>query len=121
VKLCIVGNSHAGALKSALAVDDSARGLRVDFFVMPGGSGPHLQAEGSRLLPAPFRKDKVFSTIPGAVVDGFDLGKFDAVMICASGFRPIEMATPSTFSNSWRSGRWSRTRIRTARSSPKML
>ena len=85
MKICVVGNSHAGALKSALAVDDSASGVRADFFVMPGGSGPHLQAEGSRLLPVPFRKHKVFSTIPGAVENGFDLGKFDAVMICASG------------------------------------
>ena len=85
MKLCVVGNSHAGALKSALAVDDSAAGVHVDFFAMPGGSGPHLHAEGARLFPAPSRKDKVYSTIPGAVADGLDLADFDAVMICAAG------------------------------------
>ena len=85
MKICVVGNSHAAALKSALAVDDSAAAASFDFFVMPGGSGPHVHAEGGRLLPAPFKKDKVFSTIQGAAVEGLDLGKFDTVMICAAG------------------------------------
>lgn len=85
MKICVVGNSHAAALKSALAVADNAAGARIDFFVMPGGAGPHLLAEGGRLFPAPARKDKVFSTIPGAIVDGLDLEKFDAVMISAAG------------------------------------
>jgi uncharacterized protein (DUF433 family) len=85
VKICVIGNSHAAALKSALAVDDSAVGVGIDFFVMPGGSGLHVHAEGGRLLPAPFVKGKVFSTIPSAVEDGLDLGEFDTVMICAAG------------------------------------
>jgi hypothetical protein len=84
VKLCVVGNSHAGALKSALAVGEAA-GEQVDFFVMPGGSGPHLHAEGGRLFPVPSRKDKVFSTLPGATAEGLDLYGFDAVMISAAG------------------------------------
>ncbi len=52
---------------------------------MPGGSGPHLQAEGNRLFPAPSMKDQVFSTIPGAAADGLDLATFDAVMLSAAG------------------------------------
>lgn len=85
MKICVVGNSHAGALRSALAVDDSAVGVQVDFFAMPGGAGPHLRAEGGRLFPALLKTDKVFSTIPGAVADGLDLAGFDAVMMCAAG------------------------------------
>lgn len=85
MRLCVVGNSHAGALKTALAVDDAAAAAHVDFFVMPGGSGPHLHIEGSRLFPAPFLKDQVFSTIPGAAADGLDLANFDAVMLSAAG------------------------------------
>lgn len=85
MKLCVVGNSHAGALKTALAVEDSAAGAHIDFFVMPGGSGPHLHAEANRLLPAPSKKEKTFTTIPGAVSDGLDLGAFDAVLISAAG------------------------------------
>ena len=99
MKICVIGNSHAAALKSALAVDDSAAGVGIDFFVMPGGSGPHVHAEGGRLLPAPFAKDKVFSTIPGAVEDGLDLGPFGAVMICASGLASHRNGDPNHILN----------------------
>lgn len=100
MRLCVVGNSHAAALKNALAGDDgAAAAARFDFFVMPGGSGPHLHAEGGRLLPAPFRKDKVFSTIPGAAVEGLDLGIFDAVMICAAGLPSHRNGSPEHILN----------------------
>lgn len=85
MKLCIVGNSHAAAFKSALAADDRAAGVSVDFFVMPGGTGPHLYKESASLFPDPLKKDKVFSTISGAITDGLNLASFDAVMLCAAG------------------------------------
>lgn len=85
MKLCVIGNSHAAALRSALAVDDSAAGAHIDFFVMPGGTGPHLHAEANRLFPAPSKKDKTFTTIPGAASDGLDLANVDAVLISAAG------------------------------------
>lgn len=85
MKLCVIGNSHAAALRSALAADGSAAGAHVDFFVMPGGSGPHLHAEANRLFPAPSQKEKTFATIAGAVSDGLDLGVFDAVLLSAAG------------------------------------
>ena len=99
MRICVVGNSHAAALKSAIAVEDSAAGVRLDFFVMPGGSGPHLHAEGARLFPTPLRKDKVFSSIPGAAVDGLDLAEFDAVMICAAGLPSHRNGKPEHFLN----------------------
>lgn len=85
MKLCIVGNSHAAALKSALAVEPLSGGSHVDFFVMPGGSGPYLQAERGRLFAAPGRGDKLFCTIPTATADGLDLAAFDAVLVSAVG------------------------------------
>lgn len=99
MRICVVGNSHAAALKSALAVDDSAAGAHIDFFVMPGGSGPHLHAEGNRLFSAPAMKDKVLSTLPGAVADGLDLGAFDAVLISAAGLPSHRNGDPSHILN----------------------
>lgn len=85
MRLCVVGNSHAAALKGAVAIDETAANVRFDFFVMPGGLGPHIHADGHRLFVDARLLDKVFSTVPGAVADGLDLAAFDAVMICASG------------------------------------
>lgn len=85
MKLCVVGNSHAAALKSALAVDAAAVGVHADFFAMPGGSGPHLHARDGRLFPSSVMREKLFTTVAHAAEEGLDLGAFDAVMICAAG------------------------------------
>jgi len=99
VRICVVGNSHAAALKNALATGDSAAGAHVDFFVMPGGSGPHLHAEGARLFAAPDRKDKLFSTILGAAASGLDLETFDAVVVSAAGLPSHRNGDPTHILN----------------------
>lgn len=106
LKLCVVGNSHAAALKSALAVEPAAAGVHVDFFVMPGGTGPHLQAEGSRLFAAPGKRDKLFSTIPAAAVDGLDLAGFDAVLVSAVGLPSHRNGAPGHILNRFALGSW---------------
>jgi len=99
LRLCVVGNSHAAALKSALATGDGAAGVHVDFFVMPGGSGPHVHAEGARLFAVPDRKEKLFSTIPGAAANGLDLETFDAVVVSAAGLPSHRNGDPSHILN----------------------
>ena len=85
MKLCVVGNSHAAALKGALDADGGGASVDLSFYVMPGGAGPNLRIDGKRLLPAPLNKDKVFSTVPGAGTHGLDLSLFDVVVVCAVG------------------------------------
>ncbi len=99
MRLSVVGNSHSAALKRALDAEPAADGARVDFFVMPGGSGPHLQAEGGRLFAAPGKRDKLFSTIPAAAVDGLDLAIFDAVLVSAVGLPSHRNGAPDHILN----------------------
>ena len=101
MKLCVVGNSHAAALKGALAAHDSAAGVSVDFFVMPGGAGPHLYTESATAcFPIRSKKDKVVLHHPRRIVDGLDLASFDAVMICAAGLSfPSQRRSQTTSSS----------------------
>lgn len=99
MRLCVVGNSHAAALKRALAVEPAAAGAHVDFFVMPGGSGPHLHAEGGRLFAGPDKSDKLFSTIPAAAEDGLDPAIFNAVIVSAVGLPSHRNGAPAHILN----------------------
>lgn len=80
-------------------MEPAAAGAHIDFFVMPGGAGPHLRAEGGRLFAAPDKRDKLFSTIPTAVVDGVDPTSFDAVMVSAVGLPAHRNGAPGHILN----------------------
>lgn len=99
MRLCVIGNSHGAALKRALAVDDNAAKVLIDFFAMPGGLGPHIRADGNRLFPAAEMKDKVYTTIPGAAAGGLDLGPVEAVMFCAAGLAAHRNGDPDHIFN----------------------
>lgn len=95
MKLLVVGNSQAAALRLAVAdsLPPGARGparfgpLTVFFYVLPGADGPKLRRDGDRLKPKTADRDAM-TTLPGDVAAGVDLAAFDAVLVSAAGLPP---------------------------------
>jgi hypothetical protein len=84
MRICIIGNSHAAALKLALGRSSVIGNCTFDFYVVPGGHGPQLTLDGGRLRPLA-ADGPIQSTVPGAVLNGLDLGPFDALVVSACG------------------------------------
>lgn len=83
MRICVVGNSHAGALKRALRRSDRTPHT-FDFFVQPGGGGPQLEIRDGRAFMNGPRKQSDWATI-GSIEDGLDIGLFDAVIFASGG------------------------------------
>lgn len=95
MRLLVVGNSQAAALRLAVA-DTLPRGavgparhgpIEVFFYVLPGADGPKLRRDGPRLKPKTADRDAV-TTIGEAVAEGVDPTAFDAVLVSAAGLPP---------------------------------
>lgn len=95
MRLLVIGNSQAAALRLAVAeslppgaIGAARHGqLEVFFYVLPGADGPKLRRDGNRLKPKTADRDAV-TTIGGAVADGVDPAEFDAVLVSAAGLPP---------------------------------
>lgn len=89
MKICVIGNSHAGALKRAL--DRIAQPSHTfDFLAQVGGLGPRLEIRNGRVFAASAmaRPDQAFL---GDHQDGVDLASCDAVLFAAAGL-PAHLA-----------------------------
>jgi hypothetical protein len=95
VRLLVIGNSQAAALRLAVApsLPPGASGpathgaLTVYFYVLPGADGPKLRRDGDRLRPKTADRDAM-TTIDGDVAGGVDPRAFDAVLVSAAGLPP---------------------------------
>jgi hypothetical protein len=95
MKLLVVGNSQAAALRRAVAdsLPPGATGpahhgpFAVSFYVLPGADGPKLRRDGGRLKPKTADRDAL-TTVGGAVADGIDPTVFDALLVSAAGLPP---------------------------------
>lgn len=83
MKICIVGNSHAGALKRAL--NRASRPTHdFDVFAQRGGGGPRLEVKDGRVFAIEGRGG-FDQGILGDLTHGLDLAPFDAVLFAAAG------------------------------------
>jgi hypothetical protein len=84
MKICVIGNSHAAALKTAF--DSAGRSINtaVDFFALVGRDQPQLNVEAGRL-----RRVSAFgetlTTVAGAAENGLDIAPYDGLVISACG------------------------------------
>lgn len=85
MKICIIGNSHASALKLAMDTGWSRSDFDIDYMVLPGGGGPYLSRENSRLKP---RRNsfKMASNVAGGAEGGVDVANYDAIWVSGVGF-----------------------------------
>lgn len=84
MKILIVGNSQAGALKRAIGTKRRYAGCDFDVHLLAGGLGPHLKVENGRLYPEVVR-NRFFCTVPDADAAGVDLSGYDGVLYASAG------------------------------------
>ena len=85
MRICIIGNSHASALKLAMDAGWSRSDFEIDYVVLPGGGGPYLSREKTRLKP---RRNsfKMASNVEGSAENGVDVVNYDAIWVSGVGF-----------------------------------
>lgn len=83
MRIAVIGNSHAGAVKQALTHDATRYPHDFDFFVQTGGNAPRLERRDNRLYP-----------ISGTTLTGFgkdelreevDPASYDAILFVSAG------------------------------------
>ena len=86
MKICIIGNSQAAALKKAVDAGIWQAQVPVTFetYAIPGGRGPHLGIREGRIYPVKNAK-RLLTDIDGAADAGLDLSGYDAVLYSAAG------------------------------------
>jgi hypothetical protein len=84
MRVCIIGNSHAAALKSALGSGSTIGSCDFDFYLIAGGYEPQLTWTGGRLRPLAAERVPQ-TTVARAAEEGLDLAPFDAVVVSACG------------------------------------
>jgi hypothetical protein len=90
MKICVIGNSHSAALKSASS-SKSIEGVDFDYFVRPGGDQPRVALEDGRIWPISMdgtrnlAASNLITTVEGAATNGLDLSPYAGVVISACG------------------------------------
>jgi hypothetical protein len=82
-RICVIGNSHAAALRLALGRGRPGSEFGYSFFAMNGSLHPSLQLKDGRLF-AP-RPEQVRTDIKDAEHLGIDLSPYDAIVVSAWG------------------------------------
>lgn len=81
MKTLVIGNSQVGALR--MAADAHARGAEFDFLSLPGGKGPKLVFDGSRVVPP--KGAEMIKAHPEALASGVNLAGYGALVFSALG------------------------------------
>lgn len=86
--ICILGNSHAGALKSAWDAMQSERSdVELHFFAMRGQHMRFARVNGDRLeIPNP---DDLLRTYPETVGNSVEIRRYDAFILHGLGLHPL--------------------------------
>jgi hypothetical protein len=84
MKVCIIGNSHAAALKQASDAANEPFDHPLWFYTLPGGAEPQVSISAGVLHPV--NPGKLSTTVTGAETDGLRLADFDAVVVSACGW-----------------------------------
>jgi hypothetical protein len=88
MKFCVIGNSHAAALRNGTKLSGALKAPYLDFWVIGGANQPAVVFEGGRIRPAPAKfQVRPISTVPDAAENGLDIAPYDAVIISACGLR----------------------------------
>ncbi|HEX3431634.1 MAG TPA: hypothetical protein VHT03_12180 [Rhizomicrobium sp.] len=86
IKLCLLGNSHAGALKLGWdIVKSNFPNCDVTVFAAPGKRIDDLQVRGRRLVADSVRLRRFLKRISG-VGGSFSVRRYDRFLVCGSGF-----------------------------------
>jgi hypothetical protein len=83
LRIAVIGNSHAGAVKQALAHDASRYPHTFDFFVQTGGNAPKLELRDGCLYPADGAS--LVGAARGETHAKFDPASCDAILFVALG------------------------------------
>jgi hypothetical protein len=81
MKICVIGNSHVAALKSALPSIQVTGSHVIDFYALIGGEQPRLRLEGGRLRPVLPRE--TLTTVVEAIESGLNIALYDGLVISA--------------------------------------
>jgi hypothetical protein len=85
MKICIIGNSHVGALKNGYELIKENRQVAIDFYSIPGGGGPNLM----------FSDDRVVNTISSIRTtvelggEGLALNDYNIILLSGVGIHAI--------------------------------
>lgn len=90
MKTLVIGNSQVGALR--LAADNHPRDAEFDFLSLPGGNGPKLVFDGSRVSPP--KEASIVKARPEALEAGVDLSGYDALVFSALGLSAPRAVNP---------------------------
>jgi len=82
-RVCVIGSSHAGALRLAIRQGWSDPELKFSFFAIHGSLHPYLHLENGLLFAR--KVEKVQTDIEGAATRGIDVAGFDAVVLSGWG------------------------------------
>jgi hypothetical protein len=100
MKLCVLGNSHVGALKIAWSKSMASHPhLDLSFFAAPGTGFSKVQLEGERLVPTTERLKELFEYTSGGF-DSIDIKSYDAFLVYGLGLSiPRRRADDRRYSN----------------------
>ncbi|WP_424940030.1 hypothetical protein [Aliiroseovarius sp. S253] len=90
IRLCVIGNSHVGALKLAWsALNSEYPDIEITFFASPGKSVRKLKARGSKILPVSPKAARSFR-ITSEVGNRINVKQYDAFLCYGTlPWRPI--------------------------------
>jgi hypothetical protein len=83
--LCVIGNSHAAAIKLALGGKHIIDKHEVHFYVLGGHDQPRVQLLNGRLRPLNPHQ-RVETTLPEAAIAGLNILPYDTIVISACGW-----------------------------------
>lgn len=81
----VIGNSHAAAVYTAWSKTNDPD---LDFLAIPGGWGPKIRLEGTRVFPEQTDRD-VYCTVESAIEEGLELASFDYVALVSLGLTAV--------------------------------
>lgn len=86
MKILVTGNSQAAALRKAVRETGPVNGMRLSFFVTPGGTGPYftIKPDGRLEENSPSVKNKPFADPAGT--EDIPVSQYDAIVISALGY-----------------------------------
>jgi hypothetical protein len=86
MRICILGNSHTGALKLAWSkLTASVPQVELIFFAAPGIGFAHADLEGGHLVPRSKRLKELFAYTSGGL-ESVDIAAYDAFLVYGLGF-----------------------------------
>lgn len=88
--ICVIGNSHVGALKAGFK-SWKEPSYQASFFSIPGGGGPALGTEEGVLTIPERSVPRIVTDIEPSPQQRFDISRFDAIMLSGLGMPAIRV------------------------------